>query len=125
MKRLAGKTDADIRKWKSTYESTGNAKYRVLEICARYDNQLATGSQPVRDFSRRLDIKLIGDETNRLKGDGFEAKAVRDFKLVGPDWLWQKEVQVRDPKTGKPVVAPRTGKPVFRRYDAHAAAVHR
>ncbi|MDN0196948.1 LPXTG cell wall anchor domain-containing protein [Streptomyces sp. S.PNR 29] len=120
-KKLAGKTEADINKWKRQYERTGNIKYRVLEIYARYNFQLSSGGTPVRDFSRWLDIKLIGNETNRTRGNGFEAKVVRDFRLVGPDWICQKEVPVRDPKTGKQLIDPRTNKPVFRRYDAYNA----
>ncbi len=109
---LAGDTEADIAKWKTKYKDTGNVKYRVLEIYARYGKQLKTGSRPVRDFSRWLDMKLIGNEVNQRKGDGFEAKVVRDFKLVGPDWICQKEVTVKDPKTGESIT---------RKYDAYNA----
>ncbi|GAA5104322.1 LPXTG cell wall anchor domain-containing protein [Haloechinothrix salitolerans] len=109
--KLAGNTKADINKWKARYEKTGNIKYRVLEIYARYGRQLKSGNR-IRDFSRWLDVRLIGNEANRTKGDGFERKIVRDFKLVGPDWICQKTVRVRDPKTGKLV---------NRTYDAYNA----
>lgn len=118
-RKLAGDTDADIEKWKKKYERTGNIKYRVLEIYARYGKQL-TSRKRIKDFSRWLDVRLIGNEANRTKGDSFERKIVRDFKLVGPDWICQKEVQVRD-KNGKPVINPKTGKPEIRRYDAYNA----
>ncbi|MFI9470214.1 hypothetical protein ACIHBQ_22465 [Streptomyces sp. NPDC052492] len=35
------------------------------------------------------------------RGKAFEAKVVKDYGLVGPDWTCQKEIKVRDPKTGK------------------------
>lgn len=117
--KLAGDTTADIEKWKAKYEQSKNTKYRVLEYYARYGNHLRTSGKPTRDFSRYMDRWIIGNEVNRVKGDSFERKIVKDFKLVGPDWICQKEVPVRG-KDGKPVVD-KDGKPVVRRYDAYNA----
>ncbi|MFF3299037.1 LPXTG cell wall anchor domain-containing protein [Streptomyces sp. NPDC002908] len=116
---LAGNTDADAQKWKKQFENTQNPKYRVLEIYARYNAQ-AGKSTGLKNWGTWLDQRLIGYEANRLKGDGFEAKVVRDYKLVGPDWICQKNVPVFD-KDGKPVIDPKTGKQAVRKYDAYNA----
>ncbi|MYQ43076.1 hypothetical protein B046DRAFT_02898 [Streptomyces sp. LamerLS-316] len=116
---LAGRTDADAQKWKKKFEATKNPKYRVLEIYARYNVQLKK-STGLKNWNTWLDQRLIGYEANRLKGDGFEAKVVRDYKLVGPDWICQKNVPVFD-KDGKPVIDRRTGKQAVRKYDAYNA----
>ncbi|MEU0372697.1 hypothetical protein ABZ070_20995 [Streptomyces sp. NPDC006283] len=117
--KAAGDTDADAQKWKKKYETTKNPLYRTLEIYARYNVQLKK-STGVKDWGLWLDQRLIGYEANRTKGDGFEAKVVRDFKLVGPDWICQKNVPVFD-KDGKPVIDSKTGKQAVRKYDAYNA----
>ncbi|MEV0636936.1 LPXTG cell wall anchor domain-containing protein [Streptomyces sp. NPDC050619] len=119
--KLAGKLPADIEKWKAKYKETGNIKYRVLEIYARYGQNIArNNSGTIRDFRRYMDVRIIGNEFNRLKGNSFESRLVRKFQLVGPDWLCQVEVPVTD-KNGKPVLNPKTGKQVVRVYDAYNA----
>ncbi|MER5216555.1 hypothetical protein ABT063_39975 [Streptomyces sp. NPDC002838] len=119
--RLAGDTEADVKKWKGKYEQTGNIKYRVLEIYARYGQNLGrNNSGTIRDFRRYMDVRIIGNEFNRLKGNSFESRLVQKFRLVGPDWLCQVEVPVVD-KNGKPVVNPKTGKQYVRIYDAYNA----
>ncbi|MFE9623991.1 hypothetical protein [Streptomyces sp. NPDC006527] len=118
--KLAGKTPADIAKWKAKFKETGNIKYRVLEIYARYGQNLArNNSGTIRDFRRYMDVRIIGNEFNRLKGESFEARLVKKFMLVGPDWLCQVEVPVTD-RNGKPVLD-KNGKQVVRIYDAYNA----
>ncbi|MGP3984194.1 LPXTG cell wall anchor domain-containing protein [Streptomyces sp. KR80] len=115
--KLAGNTRAAIDKWKSKYEQTGNIKYRVLEIYARYGQNLAKNNKStIRDFSRYLDVRIAGNEFNRTKGHAFGREMVKKFQLVGPDWLCEVRVRVTD-KNGKPVIDPKTGKQAVRIYD--------
>lgn len=96
----AGDTDADIRKWERKYAASGNAGDKAMAIYARYSKQLGS-PRPITDWGRWLDLKYIGNEVNNRKGNAFEGKIVRDFKLVGPDWICGYEVKVKDPATGK------------------------
>ncbi|WP_419996228.1 hypothetical protein [Streptomyces boninensis] len=115
--KLAGRTDAAIQKWKKKYEQTGNTKYRVLEIYARYGNNIRKNNRyTIRDFTRYVDVRISGNELNRTKGHGFGRHMVQKFKLVGPDWLCEVRVKVTD-KNGKPVIDPKTKKQAVRIYD--------
>ncbi|MFE6776580.1 LPXTG cell wall anchor domain-containing protein [Streptomyces sp. NPDC057702] len=115
--KLAGNTRADIDKWKTKYEQSGNTKYRVLEIYARYGQNLAKNNKTtIRDFSRYVDVRIAGNEFNRTKGHAFAREMVQKFRMVGPDWLCEVRVPVTD-KNGKPVIDPKTGKQAVRIYD--------
>lgn len=115
--KLAGNTPSAIEKWKTKYEKTGNIKYRALEIYARYGQNLARNNKnTIRDFSRYVDVRIIGNEFNRLKGNEFGREMVKKFQLVGADWLCEVRVPVTD-KNGKPVIDPKTGKQAVRIYD--------
>ncbi|MFB7223714.1 PT domain-containing protein [Streptomyces sp. NPDC056227] len=117
----AGKTEDDVQKWKKKYGRTGDPQYRALEIYARYNKQLVgDGPRKMTDFRLWLDQRVIGNEANQRKGDGFESRIVKQFKLVGPDWICQKEVPVFD-KNGKAVINPKTGEQAVRKYDAYNA----
>lgn len=67
-------------------------------------------------FEKWLKDAWILPNNNNRKGWFFERKVVKDMGLLGPDWLCQEEVQVRD-KNGKPVLD-KDGKPVVRKFDA-------
>ncbi|NGN66674.1 hypothetical protein G5C51_22565 [Streptomyces sp. A7024] len=116
-KKLAGNTQSAVDKWKAKYEKTGNIKYRVLEIYARYEQNIArNNSRTIRDFSRYVDVRIAGNEFNRTKGHAFGRRMTQQFKLVGPDWLCEVRVKVTD-RNGKPVIDPKTKKQAVRIYD--------
>ncbi|UUU22254.1 hypothetical protein [Streptomyces sp. DSM 40750] len=101
----AGNTDADVEKWDKRYEKTGDVEDKRKAIYARYGRHLDTAKNPTRDFSRWLDRWYIGNEVNNKKGAAFEARMVRQYSLIGPDWLCQVKIELRD-KNGK-VIATR------------------
>ncbi|MEU0970423.1 hypothetical protein ABZ357_35310 [Streptomyces sp. NPDC005917] len=53
------------------------------------------------DFTDWRDAKYIPNSGNYPRGYAFERKVVQDHGLVGPDWICQKEVEFKDPETGK------------------------
>ncbi|WP_405776986.1 hypothetical protein [Streptomyces sp. NBC_00859] len=53
------------------------------------------------DFERYRDAKFITSSGNDPRGKAFERKVIGDHGLVGPDWICQKEVEFKDPDTGK------------------------
>ncbi|WP_231156336.1 hypothetical protein [Streptomyces sp. CNZ748] len=59
------------------------------------------GSKWAADWDGWRDGKYIPQSGHDPRGKAFEAKVVKDYGLVGPDWICQKEIKVRDPKTGK------------------------
>ncbi|MGW5201055.1 hypothetical protein [Streptomyces spiralis] len=53
------------------------------------------------DFTDWRDAKYITNSGNYPRGYAFERKVIKDHGLVGPDWICQKEVEFKDPDTGK------------------------
>ncbi|WP_328838526.1 hypothetical protein [Streptomyces europaeiscabiei] len=96
----AGSSKRAIAKWKAAYAASGKPADRAMEIYARYNAQLkkATG---YKDFNDYLRIRIIGNTGNRVKGDTFEARMVKKYNMVGPDWWCQDPMPYKDPKTGK------------------------
>ncbi|MDX3761056.1 hypothetical protein [Streptomyces sp. AK02-04a] len=52
-------------------------------------------------FEDYRDAKFITNSGNDPRGKAFERKVIKDHGLVGPDWICQKEVEFKDPDTGK------------------------
>jgi hypothetical protein len=92
----AGNTQADVDKWDARYEQTGKLDDKRMAIYARYGRHLAEAKRPTRTFSRWLDRWYIGNEVNRKKGDAFETRMVRQYSLIGPEWLCQVRIELRD-----------------------------
>ncbi|MEV8569374.1 LPXTG cell wall anchor domain-containing protein [Streptomyces sp. NPDC051322] len=68
-------------------------------------------------FEKWLNDAYILPNNNNRRGAFFEKKVVKDLGLLGPDWLCQEEIAIRD-KDGNPVKDPKTGKPLVRKFDA-------
>lgn len=118
--KLAGSTDADIAKWRDRFEKTQDLRYLKLKIYAQYAKNLkGNPRQRIKDFRRYVDVRIIGNELNNRKGAAFERRIVERFRMVGPDWLCEVEVKVKD-KNGNPVLD-KKGRPLVRKYDAYNA----
>lgn len=102
--KRAGNTDAAVKKWDRQFKKSKNPADKAMAIYARYYRQLISGNSPTHDWNQWLNVKYIGNQAVNARGRAFEAKVVKDFNLVGPDWLCQVKVTVKDPKTGKRVV---------------------
>ncbi|MFD9601084.1 LPXTG cell wall anchor domain-containing protein [Streptomyces sp. NPDC059970] len=63
---------------------------------ARESNSNAWG-----DWSHWRDVRLIRNAGNDPRGKAFEKKVIKDHGLTGPEWICQKEVEFKDPDTGK------------------------
>jgi LPXTG-motif cell wall-anchored protein len=71
-------------------------------VYAYYAKEIAKPSSKWKtDWDGWRDGKYIPQSGHDPRGKAFEAKVVKDFGLVGPDWICQKEIEVKDPKTGK------------------------
>ncbi|WP_427919909.1 hypothetical protein [Streptomyces sp. cg40] len=53
------------------------------------------------NFADYRDAVFIPNSGNDPRGKAFEQKVIKDHGLVGPDWICQKEVEFKDPDTGK------------------------
>ncbi|WP_244258277.1 LPXTG cell wall anchor domain-containing protein [Streptomyces sp. Tu 2975] len=53
------------------------------------------------DWSHWRDVRLIRNSGNDPRGKAFEKKVIKDHGLIGPEWICQKEVEFKDPDTGK------------------------
>ncbi|MGW5607011.1 hypothetical protein ACWEWI_13100 [Streptomyces sp. NPDC003753] len=92
----AGNTDDDIDKWDAEYARTKNPDDMKRAVYARYGRFKATAKNPNIGWGNWLKNRLILNEKNNRKGAAFEAKTVRDFNMVGPDWLCEVTVEIRD-----------------------------
>ncbi|MCM2413087.1 hypothetical protein [Streptomyces sp. RKAG290] len=106
----AGRTDADIDAWDKKYAASKNPDDMRNGIYARYGRFKDTASNPNLAFGKWMSRYLINNEINNHKGGEFERKTVRDFNMVGPDWLCEVTVEIRD-KDGKLVTR--------RKYDSY------
>ncbi|WP_086804634.1 hypothetical protein [Streptomyces caniscabiei] len=97
--------EKNYKKWRKIADSTGKPADRAMEIYARWLN---TGEK--KDFKDWFDKIYIRNQTNVNKGAAFEARLVRDYKLIGPDWRCEVYVELFDAE-GKKVGE--------RRYDAY------
>ncbi|WP_327313204.1 hypothetical protein [Streptomyces sp. NBC_01235] len=95
-----------VEQWKKQAAASGKPADKAMEIYARF---LSTG-RPVAEFNNWFDKIYIRNEINNHKGSAFEQRVVKDFNLVGPDWLCEVKVEVRD-SNGKLLAT--------RKYDAY------
>ncbi|MFG2828556.1 LPXTG cell wall anchor domain-containing protein [Streptomyces sp. NPDC048434] len=102
--------DKEIADWDAKYAKSGDADDKAMAIYARHKRNQVTASRPTKDFKRWLKNKYITNQQNNHKGSAFERKTVKDFNMVGPDWLCEVTVEIRD-KDGKLVAR--------RKYDAY------
>lgn len=105
LSKVPGDTKKNYEAWRDLAAKTGKPADKAMEIYARYfHNKEGLG------FKHWFDKRYIRNQTNNHKGSGFERQLVRDYKLVGPDWLCEVTVELFD-KDGV-----KTGE---RRYDAY------
>ncbi|QYX79911.1 hypothetical protein [Streptomyces akebiae] len=103
--QVPGDTEKNYKAWRKIADASGKPADRAMEIYARWLN---TGKK--KPFKQWFDKIYIRNQTNLRKGAGFEAKLVRDYKLIGPDWLCEVYVELFDAEGNK------VGE---RRYDAY------
>ncbi|MFE2010023.1 hypothetical protein [Streptomyces sp. NPDC059491] len=92
-------------KWARIAAASGKPSDKSMEIYARY-----LANKEGLSFKHWFDKRYIRNETNNHKGSSFERRLVKDFQLVGPDWLCEVKVEVFD-ENGKKIAE--------RRYDAY------
>ncbi|UGY93060.1 hypothetical protein [Streptomyces gobiensis] len=90
----------NYRKWQRKYNRTKNPADKVMEIYARYNKQY-NSPKGYQDFKRFLDVRYIGAHGNPLRGDAFEARMVKKYNMIGPDWWCQDPIEYTDPETGE------------------------
>lgn len=105
LSKVPGDPEKNVAAWKKAADATGKPADRAMEIYARYlANKEGLG------FKHWFDKRYIRNQVNNHKGSGFERQLVRDYKLIGPDWLCEVTVELFDANGEK------VGE---RRYDAY------
>lgn len=108
LSQVPGDPDKNVAAWKKIADKSKNPADRAMEIYARYfANKEGLG------FKHWFDKRFIRNQVNNHKGSGFERQLVRDYKLIGPDWLCEVTVELFD-QNGEKVGE--------RRYDAYNKA---
>ncbi|MYU47737.1 hypothetical protein GTV15_08165 [Streptomyces sp. SID7803] len=105
------KAGTNYRKWQRAYNKSKSPADKVMEIYARYNSQYdkKTG---FKEFQRFLDVRYVGNHGNPPpRGEAFEARMVKKYNMVGPDWWCQDPIDYKDP--------PETGEKRTRVVDAH------
>ncbi|GGT82348.1 MULTISPECIES: LPXTG cell wall anchor domain-containing protein [Streptomyces] len=105
MSKVPGDPKKNVDAWTKQADKSGDPEDRAMEIYARF---LANNENLA--FDHWFEHRYIRNQTNNHKGSGFERQLVRDYKLVGPDWLCEYYVELFD-KDGNKVGE--------RRYDAY------
>ncbi|MEU1368899.1 hypothetical protein ABZ454_22560 [Streptomyces sp. NPDC005803] len=90
----------NYRKWQRVYNKSQNPADKVMEIYARYNSQYESANG-YKDFKRFLDVRYIGNHGNPRRGEAFEARMVKKYNMVGPDWWCQDTIEYTDPETGE------------------------
>lgn len=106
LSQVPGDLKKNADKWSRVASASGAPVDRAMAIYARF---LAT-KRPVSDFKTWFDNDYIIKQENNRKGAAFEGRLVKDFNLIGPDWLCEVDVKVFD-ENGKQIAS--------RRYDAY------
>lgn len=97
--------EKNVDAWEAQAKASGDPADKAMEIYARY----LLKPRP-QSFERWFDKIYIRNEINNSKGASFEGRLVKDFQLIGPDWLCEVYVDIFD-ENGK-----RIG---WRKYDAY------
>ncbi|MEU5823184.1 hypothetical protein ABZ798_19025 [Streptomyces sp. NPDC047803] len=94
------KAGTNYRKWQRAYNKSKSPADKVMEIYARYNSQYdkKTG---FKEFQRFLDVRYVGNHGNPPRGEAFEARMVKKYNMVGPDWWCQDPIDYKDPETGE------------------------
>lgn len=105
LSQVPGDPAKNVDAWKKIANASGKPADRAMEIYARY-----FANKENLSFKHWFDKRYIRNQVNNHKGSGFERQLVRDYKLIGPDWLCEVTVELFD-KDGNKVGE--------RRYDAY------
>ncbi|MFH8885278.1 hypothetical protein [Streptomyces californicus] len=105
LSQVPGDPKKNVDAWKKIADASGKPADRAMEIYARF-----LAHKEGLDFKHWFDKRFIRNQINNHKGSGFEGQLVRDYKLIGPDWLCEVTVELFD-KDGAKVGE--------RRYDAY------
>ncbi|MGW7309699.1 hypothetical protein ACWGI1_29535 [Streptomyces sp. NPDC054835] len=105
----------NYRKWQRKFDKSQNPADKVMEIYARYNSQY-NSDRGYKEFQRFLDVRYIGAHGNPARGEAFEARMVKKYNMVGPDWWCQDTLEYTDPETGEKR---------YRVIDAHNRATER
>ncbi|MEV8419319.1 hypothetical protein [Streptomyces niveus] len=108
LSQVPGDPAKNVDAWKKIANASGKPADRAMEIYARY-----FANKENLSFKHWFDKRYIRNQVNNHKGSGFERQLVRDYKLIGPDWLCEVTVELFD-KDGNKVGE--------RRYDAYNKA---
>ncbi|WNI23293.1 hypothetical protein [Streptomyces sp. ITFR-16] len=90
----------NYRKWQRAYNKSKNPADKVMEIYARYNSQY-NKAKGIKDFRSYLDVRYIGNHGNPRRGEAFEARMVKKYNMIGPDWWCQDPIEYKDPETGE------------------------
>ncbi|MFJ9854712.1 LPXTG cell wall anchor domain-containing protein [Streptomyces sp. NPDC101150] len=107
----------DLAPYKTYRENTPS---RVFAQYRDYMDRYKWNDTQFGSFGEWLRRAWIQPNNNNRKGEFFERKVVKDLKLVGPDWLCQEEIEIKD-KDGKTImIKDKNGKmkPLVRKFDA-------
>ncbi|WP_079271258.1 LPXTG cell wall anchor domain-containing protein [Streptomyces lydicus] len=91
LSQVPGDTTKNYEKWKRIANASGDPADRKYEIYARFFNN--TEGRTWDDWFKN---RYIVGQMNNRKGAAFEGQLVRDFRLVGPDWLCEVTVDLID-----------------------------
>ncbi|MER6614533.1 hypothetical protein [Streptomyces xantholiticus] len=105
LSKVSNDTEKNYKAWQKIADKSGNPEDRKFEIYARYFHNTEGLT-----FDHWFEHRFIRNQTNNHKGSAFERQLVRDFRLVGPDWLCEVTVELIDAQ-GNVVET--------RRYDAY------
>lgn len=105
LSKVPGDLEKNVAAWKKAADLSKKPEDRAMEIYARY-----FGNKEGLGFKHWFDKRYIRNQINNHKGSGFERQLVKDYRLIGPDWLCEVTVELFD-KNGEKVGE--------RRYDAY------
>ncbi|MFG2267276.1 hypothetical protein [Streptomyces sp. NPDC048720] len=105
MSKFPNNTEKNYKAWQKVADASGDPADRAMEIYARFFN-----NNEGLTFDHWFENRYIRNQTNNSKGSAFERQLVKDFRLIGPDWLCEVTVDLIDAQ-GNVVDS--------RRYDAY------
>ncbi|MEU9091371.1 hypothetical protein [Streptomyces sp. NPDC048428] len=91
LSKVPGDTEKNYKAWQKAADKSGDPEDRRFEIYARYFN-----NNEGLSFDHWFEHRYIRNQVNNHKGSSFESQLVRDFRLVGPDWLCEVTVELID-----------------------------
>ncbi|MFJ6461117.1 hypothetical protein ACIQM0_08660 [Streptomyces sp. NPDC091387] len=91
MSKVPNDTEKNYKAWQKIADASGDPEDRRFEIYARYFH-----NKEGLTFDHWFEQRFIRNQINNHKGSSFERQLVRDFRLVGPDWLCEVTVELID-----------------------------